>query len=385
MSGVSVVLIVSGVVGITVACVAMGFLQPYGPFLNESVEEGIESIVFSVESGSEAISSALGISSEGSGLSSRRLGKSLLFGGSSGVVLANEGGKTGVEFCTSGVGDFLGGSRSVAEGNDGLVSLGGELLLEGLGVVDIVEGGDPLGLLGVPVLNLGLEGSNNSVEGIESFLGGGREVSLSGGSTGSGSLGELSAEFSLLGGHHGDGFIKGSEKSTASAVSLADLGINVLGEPCSDSGDGLVEFGLEGLDGFVKLSALVLVAGSMAISVLVSELLLEVDDLLLEFLSPGSAGLLESSSLLAGSSELKILGLSVLGGEGVGELGKGFLSVGSAVSEGLFPGGNGGGKGLSVGIDFLLGPFGNSVDLGVELLELIAEVVMELRKELRVG
>jgi len=92
----------------------------------------------------------------------------------------------------------------------------------------------------------------------------------------------------------------------------------------------VVEFSNEGLDGITELVLSVGIVASLVV-----ELFLQVDDLLLEFFGLGGDGLLESGSLLLDGGELQVLGLSVLGGEGVSELGEGFLSGLSLVSESL--------------------------------------------------
>ena len=142
----------------------------------------------------------------------------------------------------------------------------------------------------------------------------------------------------------------------------------------------MVEFSYKCLDCIFKFVFLVL-----SCSTLVVKLLLEVDDLLLEFFGLGGNGFLESGSLLLNGIELEILSFSVLSGEGVSELGEGFLGHDSLVSESLLRVSNGSAKGLDRGVDFLLGPFSNSIDSSIELLELITEVVVELAEELRVG
>jgi hypothetical protein len=75
----------------------------------------------------------------------------------------------------------------------------------------------------------------------------------------------------------------------------------------------------------------------------------------------------------------------ILSGELVSELGKSFLSTLSGITESLLRVSDSGSKGLNGAINFFLGPFGNSVNSGIELLELITEVVVELLKELSVS
>ena len=242
------------------------------------------------------------------------------------------------------------------------------------------ETADPCEFLLVPVLNLLCEGCNDVVESVKSFLGGNNEFLLSCNGTISGSLGEFSAEGGLDLHESASGFSEGFSNSVSSGCGLTELGLNVVCVPGSDLSDCSVEFSDEGLDGVLKFELFALSAATLVV-----ELLLEVDDLLLEFFSFGGNGLFESSSLLLKGVELEVLSLGVLSGEGVSELSKGFLAHDSLISKSLLRVSDGGAKGFNGGVNLLLGPFGNSIDSSIELLELITEVVVELTEELSMG
>lgn len=261
-----------------------------------------------------------------------------------------------------------------------MVSLGSELGSQVFAIVLVIETTDPCEFLRVPVLNLLGEGCDDVVESVKSFLGGHNEFLLSCDGSLSGSLSEFSAEGGLDLHESASGFSESFSDCVCSGSGLTELGFDIVCEPGSDLSDGSVEFSNEGLNGVPEFVLFVLSGGTLVV-----ELFLEVDDLLLEFLSLGGNGLFESSSLLLNGVELEVLSFSILSGEGVSKLGKGLLSHDSLISKSLLRVSDGGAKGFNGGVDLLLGPFGNSIDSSIELLELITEVVVELLKELSVG
>ena len=117
----------------------------------------------------------------------------------------------------------------------------------------------------------------------------------------------------------------------------------------------------------------------------VVELFLQVDDFLLEFLGLCGNSFFETSSLILDGIKFEVLSLSVLSSKGISKLGKSLLSHESLISKSSLRVSNGSAESLYGIIDLLLGPFCNSVNSGVELLELIAEVVVELSEEGVVG